>query len=417
MKRLTLALSIYGTLAVLAVLINYTTDYGGLAGCVISLFGIFLSRTIVFLFLSFLNFSLSIAFDNFIRVDKYFYFYRGDYSEVYTLSVVSLIAYCVIGILDMLRSSGSGRFLINFEFPKISRLYYWPCVAIIVFSAIFIIRSESFVFSSDYNAYELRKYPFLEYISILIAFMLFSDSRKRFLSYIVAAFFIVTMIATSYRMVGIICTLSVMMVMFNKVNLRKSLLVAAWLGAYVFLTYISYWRLGHFDVSLENLFGYFNGRLDNTFTGVIETALAYVHISSDLPLGENIGYLIGTLLPVPNTFIPDSMLYILDAKEKYTFPGGGALAGFFMYFNYLLAIPYLWYFIVAFKGSLRPSFASGMYFILAITITRWWLYGPYVIFKFLGVMSILLFINMLLVFFESGISRISRVSEVRLQGS
>nr|WP_313124295.1 hypothetical protein [Stenotrophomonas geniculata] len=387
---------IYGLLLLGSFAAFAFTDYGGLFGCFASIVGIALSRTIVYLFLSFINFSLSIAFDNFLRVDPVFYFYDGTGVSVGYLCLISTLLYCAIGMMDMTRR-GSGRgLLVDFKFPEVSAGIFWPFAFVILGIAGFVFQSESFVLSTKYDAYELQKYPFLEYVGLLIAFMLQAarGSRlRRTFGLCVALIYIAVCLATSYRMVAIICSLATFMVICNGRKVGKPLLVGCWLGAYVGLTYISYWRIGIFDVSMENIFGYVDGRMDNTFTGVIETALIYTSIARSQGVIENIGYLVGALLPVPNSLIPDSMLYIVDAMQRSKFPGGGALAGFVIYFRYLYVVPYLWFIYIAFKRSHLGGIASGMYLILFITVTRWWLYGPYVIFKFLGVLLLIMMVN------------------------
>lgn len=372
------------------------TDYGGLFGCFASIVGIALSRTIVYLFLSFINFSLSIAFDNFLRVDPVFFFYDGTGVSVGYLCLISTLLYCAVGIFDMTRK-GSGRgLLVDFKFPEVSAGIFWPFALATLVAAGFVYQNESFVLSSKYDAYELQKYPFLEYFGLVIAFMMQASVGSRFrrvVGLIVAAIYILVCLATSYRMVAIICMLAAFMTYFNGRRIGKPLLVACWLGAYVGLTYISYWRIGIFDVTVENIFGYVNGRLDNTFTGVIETSLIYTAIAKGQGVLENFGYLVGALLPVPNSLIPDGMLYIVDAMEKARFPGGGSLAGFVIYFNYFYIIPYFAFIYIAFKRSHLGGIASGMYLIVFITVTRWWLYGPYVIFKFLGVLLLIMVVN------------------------
>jgi len=387
---------IYGLLLLGSFAAFVFTDYGGLFGCLASVVGIALSRTIVYLFLSFINFSLSIAFDNFLRVDPVFYFYDGTGVTVGYLCLISTLLYCVIGMLDMTRKQGRGGLLVDFKFPDVSAGIFWPFAVVIIGIAVFVFQNESFVLSTKYDAYELQKYPFLEYVGLVIAFMLQAakGSRLRFsVGLCVALFYVAICLATSYRMVAIICSLATFMVICNGRKVGKPVLVGCWLGAYVGLTYISYWRVGIFEVSLENIFGYVNGRMDNTFTGVIETALIYTSIAKSHGILQNLGYLIGAILPVPNSLIPDSMLYIVDAMQRSKFPGGGALAGFVIYFRYLYVIPYIWFLYVAFRRSHLGGVASGMYLILFITVTRWWLYGPYVIFKFLGVLLLIMLVN------------------------
>jgi hypothetical protein len=389
---------IYGALIVATVLVHASSNYGGLWGCVVSAFGIYLSRTIIFLVLSFANVSLSVAFDNFLRVDPYFYFYTGSPGDVNFLSLASLLLFIAIGMMDATRRPlRPNAPLIDFKFPEVSPLLFWPFAILTVGASFFILMNENLVLQSGFDADDLKKYTFLEYISLVIVFMIQSVTRggkfKLRLAYLIAAFFVLAMVATSYRMVGIISTLAAVAIVFNGRKINKSTLVVIWLATYVALAYISYWRLGVFNINVENILGYKYGRLDNTFTGVIETSMIYIDIGRSQSLVENIKYLIGATLPVPNTFIPDSMLYIVDLHSRYRVPGGGALAGFMMYFNYLYLVPYAIYFWIAFYRSGRGTVADGMYLILFCTVMRWWLYGPYVIFKFLGVLWVFMLLN------------------------
>jgi hypothetical protein len=237
----------------------------------------------------------------------------------------------------------------------------------------------------------------LEYVGLLIVFAIQSSRRMSKshgnIAYAAAIFFTLVCLLTSYRMVAIVCSFGIFSMYYSGREIKKRNLVSLWALTYVALTYISYWRIGHFDVTLQNIFGYHNGRMDNTFTGVIETALIYTEIGRYQDFFQKMNHMIGALLPVPNTFIPKDMIYLVSAKERYGFPGGGALAGFFIYFNYLYAVPYMVYIWIAYRYSDRGGIASGMHLILFITLMRWWLYGPYVIFKFLGIFLLLMLIN------------------------
>ncbi|EIF44765.1 hypothetical protein DOK_02016 [gamma proteobacterium BDW918] len=393
MGRYSQSFLFYALISIGAIVVFFASDLGGVYSSIASLIGIYLSKNIVFLFFSFINFSLSIAFDNFIRVDPYFYFYDGGGVSASYLCLISTLFYCFVGFVDYAcgKRAGKGR-LVDFAFPEISPALFYPLIFLILGVAIFIVSKESFVLSAGYDAYELQKYPFLEYFGLAIAFMI-SAARTRqqfFAAYFVGFLFSIVCLATSYRMVAIVCVLSLFAMRFNGRRISKKTVVLCWLAAYVGLTYISYWRVGHFDVDLENIFGYYNGRMDNTFSGVIETALIYTKIGAQQDFSVNIGYMVGALLPLPNSFIPDSMLYIVDAMNQYYFPGGGALAGFIVYFNYIYVVPFSLYIFIAFYGARNRPICGAMYFILFIVVARWSLYGPYVIFKFFGVLMFLL---------------------------
>lgn len=365
------------------------------------------SRGGVLLFLSFLNFSLGVAFNYFIQVDQKFYFYRSNGVTAAYLCLVSSCIFLFIAYFDALSSRKiKDGCLIDVKLPNVSGILFFPYVAVVICTIVFILKSESNLLKIGFDAYELQKYPFLEYFGLILMFMVEAAKKgggKRIVfANIVGLAFILTCLITSYRMVAIISSLSLLFVAFNSKTISKFPIIILWLVAYTGLTYISYIRLGNFDITIDNIFGYVNGRLDNTFTGVIETGLIYTAIGKGQQFGENLLYLIGTILPVPNTFIPDNMLYTVDAYKRYYLPGGGLLAGFVIYFNYFLTIPIVYFIFIAFLKSKNNAIAGGMYLITFITVTRWWLYGPYVIFKFFGVFI-----------FLCGINRIAKIIELR----
>lgn len=412
-----------------AIYVYFATDLGGLFGVAVSILAAVMSRTIIMFMLSLVNISLSVAFDNFIRVNPTFYFYgrgggsgsSGEGVDVAYLCLVSTLMFCIVGIIDSNRKGKFERnFLVDFKVPTISVSLFWPLVLTILGIGLFVVAREDFVLSSTYNAYELQKYPMLEYVGLLIVCAIQSSRRMSVIhskiAYAVAIFFTIVCLLTSYRMVAIVCAFSIFAMYYTGKEVRKRNLVAIWAVAYVGLTYISYWRVGHYDISLQNIMGYYNGRMDNTFTGVIETALIYTEIGRYQEFGQKMGHMIGALLPVPNALIPQDMLYLVSAKERYGFPGGGALAGFFIYFNYLYAVPYILYIWIAYRYAGRSAVASGMYIILFITLLRWWLYGPYVIFKFLGIFLLLMLINFFAMKIDSlAISKVGARTRVRAQ--
>jgi hypothetical protein len=386
--------------AALTLLLVYicTPTYIGLLTIIFSLAGIVLSRTPLFLFLSFLTFSLGVAFDYYIRVSPYFYFYLKNGVSVEYLCFVSGLLYSFFLYFDRYTESPSLRYVsIDVNFPKVSRYYYCPLLLLVLFVSNFIINNTSNLLSGDFDAYDLQKYPLLEYMGIILAFLILSAKRNGkfylYTAYVVGSGFIFLCLITSYRMVAIISALSMIFVSQNKKRINKVPLALVWLFSYVILTFISYFRIGIFDVNLENILGYQNGHLDNTFTGVIETALIYTGMYSKLGFDQVFAHLIGTILPLPNSLIPDSMLYIVEANRRYNMPGGGALAGFVIYFSYFLLIPFLSYVRFATKHANKNRFAAVMCLILFSTITRWWLYGPFVIFKFFGAFLILYGLN------------------------
>ena len=366
--------------------------YLGIATIGISALCMVKTKNLLCLLLSCLNISTGVAFDYFLRAKLHtytFYFNNGISGEL--LCLVSIITFIAITTMaSFYEPDIKSGVTIPAILPKFSSFLYIPCVLLILGCITFIISSEKSVFSQTFDAYELQKYPFLEYIGLIVMFAVGSANggkKKEFIAYIVSAIFILTCLITSYRMVAIVTTLALIFMRYNNKIISKKFVITAWLSSYVVLTAISYLRLGIFDISPENVLGYVNGRLDNTFTGVIETALIYSGVAAKQDITTNLLHLIGTIAPLPNSLLPTAMLYIENVHEVHSgkIPGGGLLAGFFVYFNYLLVGPVFVFLYLAFKKSKSSRICGALYFIAFICIARWWLYGPFVFFKFTGV--------------------------------
>jgi hypothetical protein len=148
------------------------------------------------------------------------------------------------------------------------------------------------------------------------------------------------------------------------------------------------------------IMGYQNGRLDNTFTGVIETGLIYTEIAANSNSAQIFKHLIGMIAPLPNTFIPDEYIYSVSAIRDYIMPGGGIFAAFSIYFSYSLSVIYLTVIHFAKERAQHSVYFGILLLIITATSARWWLYGPFVIFKYFGIFLLIYisskFIEMLL---------------------
>lgn len=387
--------------------------YGGIALLTAAAITTITANHLFTVILGFLNISLAIAFDYFLRTHPNgFEFYRQNSITASHLLVITSITYLIILLIDGIRTGGKPEIKIDISTPRISQLLFYPLFTSVIWCIYFVTTRGGNIFHQSFALDELSKFPFLEYFSIIVFFLILSakQSESNFRIYaasLLSAALVATFLLSSYRMVAIITSLSLLVSFKNQSTIKRSHILILWLVGYPGLAIISYYRQGVFDVSFANIVGYKNGILDNTFTGVIETALIYISTSAQHEIETTIKFLIGTLAPLPNTFIPDSFLYHIDVYERHRgrIPGGGLLPGFFIYFGYLLAPFVLAYIYIACKRARQDVLPGAMYMICTITVTRWWLYGPYVLFKFIGIFIVLLAANNILAFMERKIGR------------
>lgn len=387
--------------------------YGGIALMITATITVFTANHLFTVILGLLNVSLAIAFDYFLRAHPNgFEFYRQNSISASHLLITTTILYLAILIIDGVKHGGRAKIRIEIKMPRISRLLFYPLLFSVIWCIYFVTTNGSNIFSRSFSLDELAKFPFLEYFSIVVIFLILAakqaeSNRKLYAAVFLSAALVTVLLLSSYRMVAVITTLALIISLKNNSTITRSHILLLWLIAYPGLAAISYYRQGVFDISLANIFGYQNGFLDNTFTGVIETALIYISTSAQHDANDTIRLLAGVLAPLPNTLIPDSFLYHIDVYERYRgrIPGGGLLSGFIVYFDYLLAPFVILYIYFSCKRANHGIITGAMYIISTITITRWWLYGPYVLFKFFGFFLALTVVNKVLLLIEKNPGR------------
>ena len=385
-RKSLLEISCYLVFAVVAILANFfLPSVLGLLMVLLAIIGIALGHSFLLFIFSFFNIFLGIAFDYYLRVtDKNFLFYFKNGAEIEFMAVLTILVIIVLHVFDVLMpNNASGKLEFDVKLPDISGRFYLFLLVLIVWAAFFVLANTNSVFETGFDLQELSKYSFLEYFALIILFFVKSAGTRspwRHLAIAISFGFIFVMLITSYRMVAIVCAIALFIAAYDKVSIGRLKLISILVSAYVLMSFFSYYRQGNFDVSFANLMGYHGGVLNNNFTGVIETALIYTSVSVRQGLAENVGFLVGAVLPIPSSLIPDSMLYYVDLYDKhYTrIPGGGLLTGFFIYFRYLLAPLIFGYLYLAMKYKHRNYIFAGMYVISVCCIARWWLYGPYV---------------------------------------
>lgn len=384
----------------------------GILTVVLSIFFIIKTRNFLIFALSAYNIMTGLAFDYYLRVRPHaFDFYYGNGSSVEYLCILSIICYVVIVYMSDGKTKGFSKSMtIQARLPEFSSLLYYPFLISIIGCSLFILKNESTILTNSFDLRELVKYPFLEYFGIIVLFAIGSAKKsktKELAVYGAALFLVLVCLATSYRMVAIVIGLSIFFAKYQNSPINKSLMIFLGVFFYSMLMVISYVRLGANSLEPSRLLGYVDGRLDNTFSGVIETALMYTSVSHNQPLSQNIMHFIGTILPLPSSLLPDSMSYVLNIFKVHPgkIPGGGLLAGFFIYFNYMLVIPVFAFLFFSLKYRNKNALFGSMYFICFICVSRWWLYGPFVFFKFSGIFFLVYLLNLAVLLFEKKLTK------------
>lgn len=395
--------------AILTCLMTYAIDESllGVLTVALSIFFIIKTRNFLIFVLSAYNIMTGLAFDYYLRVRPHaFDFYYGNGSSVEFLCILSIACYIVIAYMGDDKENGFTKSMtIQAKLPEFSSLLYYPFLLSIVGCSLFILKNESTILTNSFDLRELVKYPFLEYFGIIVLFAIGAAKNskpKEFAVYGAALFLVLVCLATSYRMVAIVIGLSIFFTKYRNVPINKNLMIFIGIFFYSILMIISYVRLGANSLELSRLLGYVDGRLDNTFSGVIETALMYTSVSYNQPLSQNLMHFAGTILPLPSSLLPDSMSYVFNIFKVHPgkIPGGGLLAGFFIYFNYILIIPVFTFLFFSLRYRNKNALFGSMYFICFICVSRWWLYGPFVFFKFSGIFFVIYLLNVTSLAFE-----------------
>lgn len=379
------------------------------------------TKSLLILILSAYNILLGVAFDYYLRVSpNEFTSYYGHGSSVAHgssveyLCLLSIAIYLTINIISENRPfKPSSSVTIHARQLEFASVIYYPSLLAIIFCSLFILKTEQALLGKNFDIQELVRYPFLEYSGILVLFAIGAAKKnksKELAAYGAAFILVLVCLATSYRMSAIVIGLSIVFSRYIGKEIKKSNLALIGIPIYISLMAIGYFRQGVTDITFSLLLGYVNGKLDNTFTGVIETALIYTSVSQQQDLTQNLIHLIGVIAPLPSSLLPDSTSYASNIYNTYRakVPGGGLLAGFFIYFNYLLAIPVLSFLYFAIRNSTKSTACSIMFFICFTCVSRWWLYGPYVLFKFSGIFAFIYLLNAIALGYEKNLEKIKK---------
>ncbi|MEQ5829013.1 hypothetical protein J3456_16845 [Sulfitobacter sp. NFXS29] len=355
---------------------------------------------------AFINIFLAFTFDYYLRWENTLtLFYRGDGASMEHLCLLTTLVLLVFYVLE---SSRAFRLNLYAHIPELnlrfSRLSGWVATCTLMAGGIYVSVTSGTVFQQQFDLDEIGRYAFLEYLSLLIIVALFSQERgrtARMLFVASAIFYTLCLVLASYRMAGTLSALAIFLGLMSGRKVAKYNIVGIILVGFVAMAGIGILRTGIMEVNLLSLLGYkylgsYGNVLDSTFTGVIETSLIYSSYSLSLSFTQVLGNFIAIIAPFPSSFMPDSLNYHAMAKAYHQtrVPGGGVVAGYLLFTDYLLAIPLLWFFAVTQPIRLRigrearPRHNSPhhlMYAILMITMMRWSLYGVYVLFKFVGI--------------------------------
>ena len=261
--------------------------------------------------------------------------------------------------------------------------------SIVIMYSIYLIYSKGFRLRGEFLDYAGQRYIYEDYIALIFLVFFISSRASKFL---VFSFFVISF---SYFIAGermrmfiylgtVITYLYSNRLVFVKVGL---------IFAYCFAEIISLFR-SQVDFGLRE-----SGSFVSHFGSVTISSLYLKDFTSILTSIEKIKYFFGIILGnfLPSSLLPAGFNIRGDLSAAYTIPGGGWFPSFI-----LLSSNWLVYVCVSvlvcqiiryilYKNSLKSQY---FLFILLITTPRWFMYSPYLIFRFsLYVLLILYFIK------------------------
>lgn len=292
------------------------------------------------------------------------------------------------------------KVIVDILLPKVPRLLFVPCLLLILVVILFVSSTVSPIWSAGYDVFQQNRYGVLEYLGVvtLLVYCSIPNRTKRITLFIRILFFFLTLVLFSwgFRMAAVMCLLSVVVGEFNGKSFGRFLIIWVVFIGYVFLNLIGALRFGGIP-DFGTVIGVGVGKLDNTFTGVIETSLMYMEQSSMIDFTVKIYQFLGYILPVPLSMLPNDVNVANVVYSAYwKVAGGGSLLGFFYYFWFLLPPLIITILFKAYKYGSSHTIYGGLMFILIMSAPRWYLYSPHVIVKFFIMWLLVLILSVLL---------------------
>jgi hypothetical protein len=369
--------------------------YSGILIAASGIYGLIFGAKLLTVVLSAFALPLGQAFQYFIgEISNLRFISPGD-DALYYLSLGTVFFYIFIFIMDFKYGDYKpGRVLINIRLPRLPGVFFFPTLLFFVVTIIILTNFVSPMWSNDYNVFVQNRYGFLEYFGLLTMLVYCSnrsDSDIRLYAIrIIWCVVFISLVLWGFRMAAVLFLLSVVVLEMNQRSINRLGLIFVVVVAYVLLTAIGSLRFGYMP-EFGNLIGLGNVALDNTFTGVIETSLMYIEISESIELTSLLYYFFSMVSPVPYSMLPYEAHYIGTVYEEFSkVPGGGLIASFFYYFGVPLLFLIMAVLFTVYKYESIKTIAGSVMLIAIFSSPRWFLYGPYVLFKLSGLWLIFL---------------------------
>ena len=388
--------------------------YLGLWMLILSVWIVLVAANITTVLYAFIHIFLAFTFDYYLRWDdSTMLFYRSGGASVEQLGLLTTIILLLFYTMDCSRIS---RINTHAHVPELnlrfSRFAGWFSSFALMGCSFYVITSTGTILQQQFDLNEIGRYAILEYVALLILVSLFSREKgphARFFLIATAAIYTLVLVLASYRMASTVSGLALFLGLMSGKSVAKYKILGIFVIGFFSMTVVGLWRGNQTDINLLAMIGYkqlgsFGYVLDSTFSGVIETSLIYTSFSQQVPIAQKVGYFFAIIAPMPSSLLPETLDYhsLAKAYHQTRVPGGGIIAGYVLFTEYLLIFPLLWFFAssqtikLRIGETMRPqhnSLQHVLFAILMITIMRWSLYGVYVLFKFLGIMLVLLFLD------------------------
>ena len=289
------------------------------------------------------------------------------------------------------------------KIPKLVRLEI-PIIFLASLTAIFIVlffavRDINFFVNGNIDIRTNAVNPLFEYTGI--ATLALASSAKKNNALIVGIIFIFLFIFfLSGKRLSAIPLLLILPGVLKIASVTK--LSALSIAALLFLTLnvIGMLRLGIEIDSSNLLFMTYEGVIDNTFIGVIESGYLLInYFSVDWIYPKFVNFFIWSTYPFPLFLLPPSVGFEQILEITNRFPGGGTLVHFSILSNGLTSVfvLILWTYLSIISLKIKLSWIESLVFWSCfISIPRFLLYNPAISFKYIFIIILLMLTSILL---------------------
>lgn len=297
-----------------------------------------------------------------------------DKFESIELVTLSLLIFLIISWFSI------GKIELNFDKLYIKNhdnaLDYFKGL-LIIFYSIYLIYDKGFRLTGGFLDYVGQRDIYEDYIALIFLIFFISSRASKFLIF---SFLIISLsyFLAGERMRMFIYLGTIIIYLYSK---RLVLIKFGLIFAYCFAEIISLLR------SQTDFASHESGAFVSHFGSVTISSLYLGEFTSILSFTEKLKYFFGIFLGnfLPSSLLPSGFDIRSDLFASYTIPGGGWFTSFLLYSsNWFVYICILILLFQIIKYAIKDNSLKAQYFLFVMLITapRWFMYSPYLIFRF-----------------------------------